>query len=77
MTRIFRPSIRPTDRPSELTWENNASSSKTIRDNLTKFCMRVKRSILHNHHSSYLCSFCHSPLLMNVFVLVFSINFDR
>ena len=44
MTRFFRPKYRP----SELTQKNNASSSKTIRDNLTKFCMQVKRSILHN-----------------------------
>ena len=32
MTRVFL-SVRP--------WENNASSLKTIRDNLTKFCMQV------------------------------------
>ena len=36
-----RPTVRPSDRPSVRPWENNASSSKTIRDNLTKFCMQV------------------------------------
>ena len=42
MTRFFCPSVHT----SELTLESNASSSKTIRDNLTIFCMQVKRSIL-------------------------------
>ena len=37
MTQFFRP--------SELTWENNAYSSKTNKDNVTKFYMQVYRTI--------------------------------
>ena len=32
----FRPSVRPSDRPSVRTWENNAYSSKTIKDTTSK-----------------------------------------
>ena len=33
-------------------------------------CYLTKTLLILNHHSSYLCSFCNSPLIMNVFVLV-------
>ena len=45
MTQFFRLSVRPTIRPSELTWKNNAYTSKTNKDNLTKFYMEVYWSI--------------------------------
>ena len=34
-------------------------------------CSLTKKLVIPNHHSSYFCSFCNFPLLMNVFVLVF------
>ena len=52
MTRVFL-SVRPSVSP----WENNASSSKTIRDNLTKFRMQVKRYLYFISYILYLIYF--------------------
>ena len=45
MTRVFL-SVRPTVR----TWENNAYSSRTNKDNLTKFYMQLYWLIPHTFH---------------------------
>ena len=34
-------------------------------------CYLTKTLLIPNHNSSYFCSFCHSLLLMNIFVLVY------
>ena len=39
---------------------------------LSSFAILFDKNSIPNHHSSYFCSFRHSPFLMNVFVLVFS-----
>ena len=43
---LLYDSVFPSVRPSELTWENNAYSSKTNKDNFT-FYMQVYWSIPH------------------------------
>ena len=49
MTRVFL-SVRPSVRPTVRTWENNAYSSRTNKDNLTKFYMQLYWLIPHTFY---------------------------